>query len=178
MRFNKAQRDFDNNKGQRNLILKSRQLGFSTMSQTYAFHTATTSAATVIMLAHDDATTQKLRAIFNRFWENLPTTSDPFRKRNSDTIITFPKLDSEVTIATAGSATSGRGGTYTMLHGSEAAFWPDPEGIITGALQGGDPFTIIDSNAQRRVWLVLRSLHRSHGRQPDLEDALLSLVVG
>lgn len=146
-RFNRAQSEFHSKRGQRNLVIKARQLGLSTMAQAYGFHEVTTNAGTGIMLAHDDSTTQKLRRIFNRFYDHLPEDFRPTRKRNSDVLITFPLLDSEMTIATAGSATSGRGGTYTFFHGSEAAFWPDPEGIISGALQGGEPFTIIESTA-------------------------------
>lgn len=143
---NRIQLDLDAKKGKKNAVLKPRQVGMTTWGAVYDYQDATTRAGgNVMMLAHDDKTTQRMRRIINRFWNNMPDGLKPTKKRDSDTLITFPELDSEINIATAGTATSGRGGTYTTFHGSEVAFWPDPAGIVSGALQGGNPFVFLES---------------------------------
>jgi hypothetical protein len=58
---------------------------------------------------------------------------------------TYPEFDSVVTIATAGNVETGRGDTYTDMHGSEVAFWKDAEKIIAGAMQGGSPDVVLES---------------------------------
>lgn len=68
--FNKAQEHFQTNRTGRDLILKARQLGFSTLIQGEMFRKTVTSTQTTITLAHDAETTQKLRRMADRFYEH------------------------------------------------------------------------------------------------------------
>lgn len=149
LHLNRAQKHFIQHMGQRNIILKARQLGFSTVIQAYIFWQAVTSPQSTILLAHDDETTQKLRRMFRRFLTYWPTDIAPSPSIQSDsaTLITFPGMHTEISIATAGTKSKGRGGTYTKFHGSEVAFWPKPREIVTGAMQGGEPQVFLESTA-------------------------------
>ena len=145
-RWNKAQRDFHSKRTGRDLILKARQLRFSTYVQGELFRRAVTKTTTSITLAHDGDTTAKLRMMADRFYDNCKFGDiQPERKYANASLTTYPEFESSCTIATAGNVTVGRGDTYTDLHGSEVAFWPDAESIIAGAMQGGQPDVILES---------------------------------
>jgi hypothetical protein len=145
-RWNRAQRDFHSKRTGRDLILKARQLGFSTYVQGELFRRAVTKTRTSITLAHDGDTTAKLRMMADRFYDNCRFGDiQPERKYANASLATYPEFESSCTIATAGNVTVGRGDTYTDLHGSEVAFWPDAESIIAGAMQGGNPDVILES---------------------------------
>ncbi len=144
--WNRAQRDFHSKRTGRDLILKARQLGFSTYVQGEMFRRAVTSTRATMTIAQDDETTAKLRRMHNRFYDHCKFGAvQPLRKYANDTLITYPEFDSECLTATAGSKEVGRGGTYTDIHGSEVAFWPDAEKIIAGATQGGNPDVVLES---------------------------------
>lgn len=146
-RWNRAQKDFHAQRTGRDLILKARQLGFSTYMQGEIIRRATTKTITGITLAHDSETTDKLRHIADRFYNNWAGGNfiRPLRKYANATLTTYPEFDSSIVIATAGNTNAGRGGTYSDFHGSEVAFWPDAEKIIAGAMQGGDPDVVLES---------------------------------
>lgn len=118
----------------RDLVLKARQMGLSTAIQARYFTLALSRTALVATMAHDAATTAKLRRMAQRFYDHLE--AKPRRGLNNAATVTYPDSSSEVTIATAGSLAVGRGGTYTHVHGSEVAFWKDATAIMAGLLQG------------------------------------------
>lgn len=144
--WNRAQIHFHAHRTGRDLILKARQLGFSTYVQGEMFRRTVTTTRSTITLAHDDTTTSLLRRIADRYWENCKFNNiQPARKYANSTLTTYPELSSEAIIAKAGSQDVGRGTTLTDFHGSEVAFWPDAEKIISGAMQGGTPDVILES---------------------------------
>jgi len=146
LRYNKAQRHFLEHRTGRDLILKARQLGFSTAVQGEMFRRIVTSTRTTMTMAHDSETTQKLRRMADRFWEHCRFGNvQPERKYSNALLATYPEFDSSSIIATAGSGNAGRGDTYTDFHGSEVAFWPDAEKIVAGAMQGGNPDVVLES---------------------------------
>lgn len=144
--WNRAQRHFHAHRTGRDLVLKARQLGFSTYIQGEMFRRSVTRTRTTMTMAHDDETTQKLRRMSDRFWENCKFNMvQPERRYSNATLTSYPEFDSECVIATAGSKEAGRGGTYTDFHGSEVAFWKDAEKIVAGAMQGGNPDVVLES---------------------------------
>lgn len=142
--WNRAQLDFHRKRTKRNLILKSRQLGFSTYLQAELFRKAITRTYTTLTLSHNDDATQKLRLMADRYWENF-VGEQPKRKYANAAMTTYPLHDSVAAIATAGNINTGRGDTYSEMHGSEVAFWKDAESIVVGAMQGGDPIVTLES---------------------------------
>lgn len=146
LRWNKAQAHFHAQRTGRDLILKARQLGFSTYMQGELFRRTVTSTRATATISHKDETTQILRQMSDRFWKNCKFNDiQPQRKYANASMTTYPEFDSMAIIATAGSPESGRGGTYTDIHGSEVAFWKDAERLVAGVMQGGNPDVVLES---------------------------------
>jgi hypothetical protein len=143
--YNKVQKHYLNHRTKRDLVLKARQFGISTAIEAEFYRIAVTQRASIAILAHDDDTTQKLRRMSNRFHENMPESFRPNRKYANDRLTTYTDFDSEIMIATAGNTASGRGGTYSHVHGSEVAFWKDAKSLIAGIMQGGKPYIVLES---------------------------------
>jgi len=131
----RAQAHFLANRTGRDLLLKARQIGFSTCIQADMFVAAITSAIGGATLAHDDATTQKLRRMAQLFYNELPAHLKPRRGLDNATTTTYPDTYSEIMIATAGNTSAGRGGTLNYLHGSEVAYWKDADELLAGIMQ-------------------------------------------
>lgn len=144
--WNRAQRDLHSKRTGRDLVLKARQLGVSTYIQGELFRRLVTSTRTAITLAHLDSATATFRLMADRFWEGCEYKGyRPVRGTDNETMVSYPDFDSTATIVTAGSADVGRSASFSDFHGSEVAFWRDPEKIISGALQGGNPDAILES---------------------------------
>jgi hypothetical protein len=144
--WNNPQAHFHSNRTGRDLVLKARQLGISTYVQGEMYRRTVTSTRTTITLAHDDPTTDALRRMADRFWENCQFNGiQPLRKYANAALTTYPEFDSEALISKAGSKNVGRGTTITDFHGSEVAFWPDAEKLVSGAMQAGNPDVILES---------------------------------
>ena len=145
-RWNRAQRDFYKNKTGHDLILKARQLGFTTQIQGYFFQKAITSTTNSLTLTNLGTATTKLRIMADRFYENCSFGNiKPARSAANATMSQFSDFGSIMAIATAGSLETGRGDTYSHFHGSEVAFWSDAEHIVAGAMQGGNPEVVLES---------------------------------
>lgn len=145
LRYNAAQRDYLANRTHRDLILKARQLGFSTAIQAELFRLAISRTAITATLSHEDDTTQKLRRMADRFYDNMPEGLRPVRRYANSSLTTYPETMSEVVIGTAGNVNKGRGGTYSHVHGSEVAFWKDAQAVTAGLMQGGSPAIVLES---------------------------------
>lgn len=145
-RWNKAQRDFNSKRTGRDLILKARQLGFSTYIQGELFRRAVTRTTTSISLTNHGDLTDKFRLMVDRFYNNCKYGDiQPERKYANASLTTYPQFNSSCIIGTAGNVSIGRGDTYSDFHGSEVAFWKDAESIMSGAMQGGNPDVILES---------------------------------
>ena len=142
-----VQVDFLYNRTGRDLILKARQLGFTTIIQADLFRKAVTRTVATMTLSHEDKTTQSFRRMADRFYDNWPGAVKPSRRYSNATLATYSDYDSEAMIATAGNVQTGRGATYTDVHGSEVAFWKDAESIVAGVLQAGKPNVVLESTA-------------------------------
>lgn len=120
----------------RDLVLKARQVGISTVVQGKFYIDANKSSQRIAVLAHDNEGTQKLRDMHMMFHDQLPPDLQPQRTQNNVTRTYYPQTGSRFYMNTAGSAQGGRAGTYTRVHGSEVAFWKDAAAIMAGLLQG------------------------------------------
>lgn len=136
LRLKRAQSELLDNLSGRDLVLKARQIGISTIIQAHMFVKVTTGSERAAVLAHDSEGTQKLRDMMLLFHEQLPDDLRPARSQNNVTRTYYPDTNSRVYMNTAGSAQGGRAGTYTMVHGSEVAYWKDAAAIMAGLMQG------------------------------------------
>ena len=131
------------------IILKARQMGFSTYTEADCFHqTVTNKMFNSTIIAHEEQASQNLYNMFKRYYENLPEVLTPMRKRNNAKELLFenpttddlekrrnPGLQSSVKVATAKNTATGRSQTINYLHASEVAFWDNPKETFTGLLQ-------------------------------------------
>jgi hypothetical protein len=143
--YNRMQRHLMANLTGQDIVVKYRQGGVSTAYQGRLNRRAWTETVSVATLAHDDATTQRLRRMSRFFWQSLPADVRPARQYDNAWLTMYPGTQSEVVIQKAGTTTGGRGFTLSEAHLSEAAFYADLESILTGLAEAGRPRLLLES---------------------------------
>lgn len=140
------------NKPVRIVILKARQLGFSTIAESILFKETTTKFnVNTGIITHQDEATKNLFNMSKLMYECLPQEMKPAKKASNAQELIFDNdkgtgLKSKIRCMTAGSQGVGRSYTYDNLHVSELAFWPgNKKTTMTGLLQAVPnlPSTII-----------------------------------
>jgi hypothetical protein len=120
----------------RALILKGRQQGCSTyVGARYYHRTSMHGGIRTFILTHEDAATQNLFEMVNRYHEHVPAYFRPSTKAANAKELLFDKLDSGYKVGTAGTKGVGRSSTIQLFHGSEVAFWPNADTHAAGVLQ-------------------------------------------
>lgn len=150
------------------IILKARQMGFSTLTESILFkETITKFNINTGIITHQDEATTNLFNMSKLMYECLPTEMQPSRKScNAKDLIfdndTGTGLKSKIKCMTAGGKGVGRSDTFNNLHISELAFWPgDKKVTLTGLLQAvpnlSNTIVIIESTANgfeyfKEIW--------------------------
>lgn len=120
----------------RAIILKARKQGISTYTDARFFHRITHSRGMrAKVMAHQAETTKELFEMIRRFQDELPDLVRPHAERNSTHELAFGKLDSFMSVATAGSRETGRGGTPHLLHASEFQLWANAGSHMAGVIK-------------------------------------------
>ena len=126
----------------RAIVLKARQMGFSTLTEAMIFkRTATRKNVRSGIVAHDEDATNNLYRMTKLFYERLPEPMQPQRRALNARELVFNDaeghgLNSSIRVMTAGGKGVGRSETFQNLHLSEVAFWPgDKLGTFTGLMQ-------------------------------------------
>lgn len=124
------------------IILKARQMGFSTLTESILFkETATKFNINTGIIAHKEEATTNLFNMSKRMYANLPEEMKPSLKNSNAKELIFDNyegtgLKSKIKCMTAGSDGVGRSDTFNNLHISELAFWVgDKKATMTGLLQ-------------------------------------------
>lgn len=129
------------------IILKARQMGFSTLTAAIIFWlTVTACFVESLIVAHKDDATKNLFLMYRRFYDLLPEPLKPMQKASNAQELVFDRpsrakgnergLGSRIRCATAGGSGVGRSYTVRALHLSEFAFWPgDKRETLTGLVQ-------------------------------------------
>lgn len=136
----------------RALILKGRQQGCSTyVGARYYRRTTLASGIRTFILTHEDAATQNLFEMVNRYHEHCPAEIRPSTGAANAKELFFDQLDSGYKVGTAGTKGVGRSSTIQLFHGSEVAFWPHADTHAAGVLQAvpdeRDTEVILESTA-------------------------------
>lgn len=152
------------------IILKARQMGFSTMTEALISAITMTSFFTNgLIMAHDIDATNNIYDMAKRYYDNLPPELKPMVKYSNAKLLRFenptndagvrernPGLRSSIRVATAEQKGVGRGATYKLMHLSEIAFWKEQDGRtvldqLTGLLQtlpqNGFSLLVVESTA-------------------------------
>lgn len=156
--YNVIKQLHEQNKPIRIIILKARQMGFSTETESIIFKNVVTKHNyNAGIVAHKEDSTSNLFNMSKRMLENLPDSIKPEQKKSNAKELVFNNengtgLDSKIKCMTAGGKGIGRSDTFTALHLSELAFWEgNKEDTLLGLLQAvpntPDSMIIIESTA-------------------------------
>lgn len=140
------------------IILKARQMGFSTLTESIIFkNTATACNIKSGIITHIDTATKNLFEMSKLMLNKLPEPLKPELTNSNANELIFNNsdgtgLNSSIKCMTAGSKGVGRSATFNNLHISELAFWPgDKKSAMTGLLQtvpsNSNSMIIIESTA-------------------------------
>ena len=116
-------------KPQRAIVLKARQMGFSTLTEAMIFKkTVTDFNIKSGIITHEASATDNLFNMSKRYLDNLPEELKPQIKKSNAKELVFDNengtgLKGIIKCMTAGNATVGRSDTFQNLHISEYAFW-------------------------------------------------------
>ena len=157
------------------IVLKARQMGFSTLTEGLIFWaTATQSNVDAMIVAHKDDATGNIFRMSKLFYEMLPAPIRPQRQASNAQELSFntpsnskSKLEglrSRIRCATAGGSGVGRSYTLQCVHMSEFAFWPgDKMETYTGLMQA-----VPDAP---RTMVVIESTANGYDEFKDMWDA-------
>jgi hypothetical protein len=137
LKANAAQQAFERRRGERNIVLKARQMGLTTWAAARFFLKTITQPGTLTLeVAHTQEAAEEIFRIVHRFLDWLPEEMREGPLRTSQTNvrqIVFPEMDSQYRVVSAGDRNAGRGLTVQNLHCSELARWPgDPSETLAG----------------------------------------------
>lgn len=156
--YNTIKKLKEQNKPVRIIILKARQMGFSTATEGIFFkETVTKSNISTVIVAHTEESTNNLFEMNKLMYEQLPEALKPEQKKSNAKELVFDKEDgtglkSKIKCFTAGGKGIGRSNTINKLHISEYAFWTgDKKKTLIGLLQAvpnnPDTAVVIESTA-------------------------------
>ena len=161
---------------QRVIILKARQMGFSTLAEAMIFaRTARRRNVNSLIVAHREDSTANLFKMSRLFYERLPEELRPMAKNSNARELVFenpqrdagkkaaePGLMSCIRCNTAGGEGIGRSDTLHNVHASEFAFWRGDKaatwvGIMQAVPAAKDTMVIVESTANgfdefHRMW--------------------------
>lgn len=154
------------------MILKARQVGFSTIVEAIFFHELNYSQNKVAMIvSYDEESAKNINDMSDRYYQYLPPTAKPLRRPSRGKGILFenpdyddrvahkleakdprrnPGLQSKFLIDTARNKNAGSSYTINYLHVSELAKWPDAKATLTSLLQAVPQYggiVVIESTA-------------------------------
>ena len=162
--YNTIKEQWQQGKPVRIIILKARQMGFSTLTAAIIFWMAATAYnVRCLIVAHTDDTTKNLFQMMKRFFEFLPEKLRPMQKASNAQELVFDRparyrgnargLGSSIRCATAGGEGIGRSYTLKALHLSEYAFWPGNKadtllGLLQAVPEKPGTLVVIESTAR------------------------------
>ena len=134
---NRVQREFEQTRGERNIVLKARQMGLTTwVAARFFLRTITHPGMLTLEVAHTQEAAEEIFRIVHRFYQHLPEElrMGPLKtSRANSRQLVFPLLDSQYRVESAGDRNAGRGMTVQNLHCSELARWPrNPAETLAG----------------------------------------------
>lgn len=139
LRANAVQRALEQRLGQRNIVLKARQMGITTwVAGRFFLKTITARGVLTVQVAQTREAAEGIFRMVQRFWECLPVSMQegPLRRSKANVgQMCFPELDSEFRVVSAGDENAGRGLTMQYLHCSEVSRWPGDAGATLAGLR-------------------------------------------
>lgn len=120
----------------RGIILKARQMGFSTLTEALGFIFAMmVPSYRVEVIGHEKDASANLLALSTRFWTHWWARDAYTAKHLASNRLSWVETESQFHVSTASGKGAGRSSTIHFLHASEVAFWPNPEETFLGLMQ-------------------------------------------
>lgn len=143
---------YNEDKPMKVIILKARQMGFSTVTEAVMTSLCMTNFfRSALVIAHNSDSSTHIFDMTKRYYDNLPKGLKPMVKYSNAKELRFENpakvdddakkgLRSSIRVATAGQGGVGRSNTFNYMHLSELAFWEEQDGQtvadqLTGLLQ-------------------------------------------
>jgi hypothetical protein len=119
------------------IILKARQIGFSTLVQALIFHYLLTHFnRRAVTIGYEQVASDNLFKMYKQYYDLLPNPLKPGLEKSNQKKVTFSGLKSENVVLSAENRSSGRSFTLQALHATEVAFWSGGGGeVLLGLLQ-------------------------------------------
>lgn len=118
------------------IVVKGRQGGVSTYVEGRFYWRVThQKGVRAFILTHEDAATQNIFEIANRFHDHCPELVKPHTGAANANELNFDLLDSGYKVGTARTKGTGRSATLQFFHGSEVGFWANAEEHVSGVMQ-------------------------------------------
>jgi len=135
--LNPVQKDYMRNKTNRDIVLKARQHGFSTLILAdFYCDTIFNEATKTKIVAHKREAAQELLENLKVMYWSTPPDMRPKLGNDNKYEFEFPELDSKITIAVATqSGDAGRSETINNLLATEVAFWRGAADTMTGLIE-------------------------------------------
>jgi len=134
-----VKRQFEETGVVRIIVLKARQIGFSTLTEACAYAMAfIMQNYRALIVAHEAEASRNLLKMTKRYDKYAPWTDFFTVKHDTRNDLEWVETGSSIKVATAGkkgSAGVGRSGTHHFIHASEVAFWDDAETVWNGLSQ-------------------------------------------
>lgn len=127
---------WDMGKPARIIVLKARQIGISTVVEAIVFVMAMFNEnLRSLVIAHELDASEHLLSMTTNYWNSWDLKPLFTPKHASTKRLGWKETNSTIQITTAKNVATGRSRTIHVLHGSEVAFWPDPDTLMTGLRQ-------------------------------------------
>lgn len=132
----KCQRQLDNTGRIRQIVLKARQMGFSTIIEGIGFIMAMRlQDMSGLVLAHREDAAENILKMTKRYWRTYPFRRYHVEEYAGKKQLSWADRRSGIQVMTAGARGGGRSSTIQFLHASEVAFWLEPEELMKGLRQ-------------------------------------------
>lgn len=113
------------------IVLKGRQVYSTTFWQALSFVRTLERAGTLsLIVAHERLTANEILAKARLFAQSLPLPSSLLRLVRDTVSFELPDGTSSIRVTSARRLGKGRGLTLTVMHGSEVAYWENPESLL------------------------------------------------
>lgn len=156
--YNALAEQYRQGKPQRAIVLKARQMGFSTLTEAMIFKkTVTAFNIKSGIITHEASATDNLFNMSKRYLDNLPDEMKPQIKKSNAKELVFDSekgtgLKGIIKCMTAGNTTVGRSDTFQNLHISEYAFWGGKKkdtliGLLQSVPNTKDTMIVVESTA-------------------------------
>lgn len=131
-----CQRQLDATGQIRQVVLKARQMGFSTIIEGIGFILSMRiENLNGRVLSHRNDSAEHILTMMQRYWRTYPFRRFHVEQYAGKKQLSWADRGSNIQVMTAGSKESGRSGTIQFLHASEVAFWVAADTLMNGLRQ-------------------------------------------